>query len=151
MALIERSATIAAPIDCVYRASQDYAVRYEWDPFPERIHVVSGSPDDLKVGTQVHVASKLGMHMRVEFVQVSPPTRTAVKMIEGPWALSKFAGSWIFEALDARTTAARFRYALVTRPAWLRGVMEPVASLYFSRVVEKRLQGLKAYCERAID
>ena len=26
--------------------------------------------------------------------------------------------------------------------------MEPVAALYFSRVVEKRLLGLKAHCER---
>ena len=68
MALIERSATIAAPIAQVYRASQDYAVRYEWDPFPENIHVVSGSPDELQVGTEVLVTSKLGMRMRVAFV-----------------------------------------------------------------------------------
>lgn len=68
MASIESKVTIMAPVDFVYRVSQDYAVRYDWDPFPENISVVSGDPDALSVGTQVKVKSKLGMDMLVEFV-----------------------------------------------------------------------------------
>jgi Polyketide cyclase / dehydrase and lipid transport len=147
MALIEHATAIAAPIEMVYRISQDYAVRYDWDPFPERIAVVSGEATTLAVGTQVDIESKLGMTMRVAFVQVLPPTRTAVKMIQGPWFLAKFAGSWIFEATSPSITAARFRYTLVAQPAWLRGLVEPIAAFYFSRVVFKRLAGLKMYCE----
>lgn len=148
MAIIERRIDIAASADRVYRVSQDYAVRYEWDPFPERIEVVTGDPDRLQVGTRVLVRSKLGMRMRVEFVQVKPPGHAAVAMVEGPWFLAKFAGSWIFEATAAQRTAARFRYVVVAAPAWARWLIEPLAARYFAAVVERRLSGLKAYCER---
>ena len=148
MASIESHLTIKAPVDVVYRVSQDYSVRYDWDPFPENISVVSGDPNALSVGTQVHVKSKLGMDMIVEFVQLMPPTRAAVKMISGPWFLEKFAGSWIFQKGEADAqTEARFRYTIITKPKALRLLVEPLAALYFSRVVAKRLAGLKAYCE----
>ncbi len=148
MASVERHVTISAPVDAVYRISQDYAVRYDWDPFPENISVVSGDPEALSVGTQVMVKSKLGMDMLVEFVQVMPPTRAAVKMIKGPWFLEKFAGSWIFQVSHSGSqTEARFRYTIIARPRALRFLVEPLAALYFSRVVAKRLAGLKAYCE----
>ena len=149
MAIIESRTTINAPIEQVYRVSQDYSVRYDWDPFPENISVVAGNTDSLAVGTRVQVKSKLGMGMLVEFVQLAPPGRAAVRMVQGPWFLAKFAGSWIFQddVQDGRTDA-RFRYVIVTRPALLRVLIEPLASLYFSRVVSKRLAGLKDYCER---
>lgn len=148
MAIIERRTDIAASADRVYRVSQDYAVRYQWDPFPERIEVVSGDPDRLRVGTRVLVRSKLGMRMLVEFVQVKPPGHAAVAMVEGPWFLAKFAGSWIFEAVAPQRTAARFRYSVVAAPAGARGLIEPLAARYFASMVERRLAGLKAYCER---
>lgn len=151
MAIVESHTTIGAPIDVVYRTSQDYSIRYEWDPFPENIAVVSGEPNDLSVGTQVHIKSKLGMSMLVEFVQVMPPSRAAVKMVQGPWFLAKFAGSWIFQEVSSNATAARFRYTIIAKPALLRFLVEPMASLYFSRVVSKRLAGLKAYCERQVN
>jgi hypothetical protein len=148
MAIIESRTTINAPIEHVYRVSQDYSVRYDWDPFPENISVVAGNPDSLAVGTRVQVKSKLGMGMQVEFVQVAPPTRAAVKMVQGPWFLAKFAGAWIFKAdMAGGRTEARFRYVIVAKPALLRVLIEPLAFLYFSRVVARRLAGLKAYCE----
>lgn len=148
MANVESRVTISAPVDAVYRISQDYAVRYDWDPFPENISVVSGDPDALAVGTRVLVKSKLGMDMLVEFVQLMPPTRAAVKMIKGPWFLEKFAGSWIFqEGQSDLQTEARFRYTIIAKPRVLRLLVEPLAALYFSRVVTKRLAGLKRYCE----
>lgn len=151
MANIESRVTINAPVDFVYRVSQDYAVRYDWDPFPEKISVVSGDPNALTVGTRVRVNSKLGMGMLVEFVQVMPPTRAAVKMIAGPWFLEKFAGSWIFQDVPASAqTEARFRYTIIAKPKLLRFLVEPLAALYFSRVVSKRLAGLKAYCEKHV-
>jgi hypothetical protein len=152
MANIESRVTINAPVDFVYRTSQDYAVRYDWDPFPENISVVSGDPSALAVGTRVQVNSKLGMGMLVEFVQVMPPTRAAVKMIEGPWFLKKFAGSWNFQdALAGAQTDARFRYTIIAKPRLLRFIVEPLAALYFSRVVTRRLVGLQVYCERHHD
>jgi hypothetical protein len=151
MAIIERTADIAASVQQVYRASQDYAVRYQWDPFPERIEVVAGDPERLSIGTRVLVRSKLGMLMLVEFVQVKPPTHAAIVMIDRPWFLAKFAGSWVFEASATSRTAARFRYSIFVRPAFARWIIEPLAMRYFAGVVERRLAGLKAYCERLGD
>lgn len=150
MALIEYSLEIHAPVATVWRVSQDYAVRYDWDPFPERIDVVGGDAQALHRGTQVLVHSKLGMRMLVEFVQVSPPERAAIAMVNGPWFLSKFAGSWIFQEETSQRTIARFRYTVVTAPSWLRWLMEPAATFYFTQVVKKRLAGLKVYCERLV-
>lgn len=146
MAILEFTLEIDSPIQLVYRVSQDYAVRYEWDPFPEDIRVVKGS-DEPAPGTQVLVKSKLGASMLVEFVQVQPPSRAAVVMIRGPWYLSKFAGSWIFRERSPLRTEARFRYTITARPWLLRWFMEPLATLYFSRVIKQRLRGLKRYCE----
>ncbi len=147
MALIEQSTLIHAPIDAVYAASQDYAVRYDWDPFPDQLRVVKGSADDLAVGTQVLVRSKLGMEMLVEFVQVAPPQRAAIKMVQGPWFIARFAGSWIFEAQGPTSTKARFRYALSTRPAAVSWALDRIAASYFNATAAKRLAGLKRYCE----
>lgn len=151
MALVERHTTIAAPLALVYRVSQDYTLRHDWDPFPASIAVVAGEPGGPHIGTRVHIRSRLGMDMLVEFVQVAPPTHAAVKMIRGPWFLARFAGSWIFHEVTPGTTAARFRYTLTARPALLRFLIEPVAALYFSRVASKRLDGLRACCERLGD
>lgn len=147
MPLIEQSIDIRAPIEQVYRVSQDYAVRYEWDPFPEEIRVVKGSADPLKVGTQVLVRSRLGMEMVVEFVQVAPPQRAAIKMVRGPWFIDKFAGSWIFESQGPCLTRARFRYTLSSGLTLFAWVADRVAVVYFSRTAAKRLQGLRAFCE----
>jgi hypothetical protein len=147
MAIVEHSIEINAPIHEVYRISQDYAVRYDWDPFPDSIEVVRGASGEPQLGNQVMVKSKLGARMLVEFVQVNPPSRAAVSMISGPWYLSKFAGSWIFSELSPVRTGARFRYAIGAKPRFLRFLMEPIASLYFTSVVKKRLAGLKTYCE----
>lgn len=85
--------------------------------------------------------------MWVEFVQVLPPHRTAVRMVKGPWFLAKFAGSWILQELAPNETAVRFRYVLVVKVMPLGWLVEKVASSYFSRVVDKRLAGLRAFCE----
>lgn len=101
--------------------------------------MVSGPPGDPSVGTRVHIRSRLGMDMQAEFVQVMPPHRAAVKMVDGPWFLARFTGSWIFQEINPHATTARFRYTIVARPAVLRFVIETAAAWYFSRVVEKRL------------
>lgn len=109
--------------------------------------MMSSPSQELSVGTQVMVRSKLGMEMLVEFVQVAPPSRAAIKMVRGPRLISKFAGSWIFDAKGSHITIARFRYTIATRPAWLAWAADWVATGYFSWTAAKRLAGLKRYCE----
>ncbi len=144
--IIEHTLLIAAPIDKVYAVSQDYAVRYDWDPFPDNIQLLDGATD-IKPGVKVLVAAKSGLQMEVEFVQVCPPTRAAIVMTKGPIFLEKFAGSWIFSDLGNGRTAARFRYAIEVKKWMLPPLTVPLVRLYFNKVVNSRMQGLKNYCE----
>jgi hypothetical protein len=148
MPVVEASIEIDAPRARVYDITQDYSVRFNWDPFPDRLEIVGGGTYAAGVGIRVLVRSKIGMGMTVEFVQVDPPSRAAVTMVEGPVLLEKFAGSWIFEDLGDGRTRTRFRYLIQGRKSLLRPLINFLAVSYFRRVVRKRLEGLKRYCER---
>lgn len=149
MAIIEHSIEINAAQDVVYRISQDYNVRFDWDPFPDRLEMLDGGDYLAERGKRVYVRSKLGLSMVVEFVQVNPPSRAAIAMVSGPLFLKKFAGTWIFQPLSSECTLAKFRYALEAKPALLRPLIEALAVAYFRRTVRKRLLALKQYCEHA--
>ena len=146
MATIECETTINASPDLVYRVSQDYSVRYQWDPFPERIELLNGA-ESIEKGTKAFVVAKTGLKMEVVFVQVAPPTTATIKMTKGPFFISSFAGSWIFKAGNNGSTDARFVYSVKIKKWAFPFVSNAIASWYFSGVVKRRLSGLKAYCE----
>lgn len=146
MARVEYQIQIHAPIDLVYRVSQDYAVRYEWDPFPENISFLNGATR-IDKGVAVAVRAKNGLSMDVEFVQVMPPTTAAISMIRGPAILKAFSGSWVFRSVSASETHAKFIYSIKTSWWSLPLVSEFIACRYFRRVIKARLDGLKLYCE----
>jgi hypothetical protein len=148
MAIVEAALVIHAPREVVYSISQDYSVRAEWDPFTAHLEMADGSPWFIKSGSRVFVRSKLGSSMVVEFVHLDPPSRAAVSMVSGPRYLRKFAGSWIFDEIDQRATLVRFRYLIAARRGMFRKAMDIIAAWYFQRVVIRRLEGLKRYCER---
>ena len=83
MALVEYELIINAPQTAVYAASQDYSVRYQWDPFPEKIELLGGATE-VGIGVKTLVVAKSGLKMEVEFVQVAPPTTAAIVMTKGP-------------------------------------------------------------------
>jgi hypothetical protein len=146
MRTVAHEVVIEASPEDVYQVSQDYSVRYEWDPFPERIELMHGATA-IEEGGQVFVHARSGFTMEVEFVQVSPVT-TAIKMTKGPFFLEAFAGSWVFKPHGEYATRARFVYSIKARAWTLRPLSEPVMRWYFAAVVRRRLEGLKAYCER---
>lgn len=149
MALIEQRLDIAAERTRVYAVSQDYAVRYQWDPFPERIAFI-GALQTVQRGARVEVVARSGLRMEVEFVQVDAPQRAAIRMLKGPRLLKQFAGSWVFHDLGPQGTRAVFRYSLKVQPWALPWLLEPLAAWYFRRAVAARLQGLKNYCEQPL-
>lgn len=150
MALIERRLLIAAPRARVYDISQDYAVRYDWDPFPEKIEFI-GDLQGLQRGARVRVIARNGLRMEVQFVQLAPPKRAAIVMTQGPFFLRQFAGSWVFQQQGPGHTLAIFRYRLEISRWALPWLLEPLACWYFGRTVQARLAGLQAYCERLSD
>ena len=146
MARIEFQVTIKAPIEMVYQVSQDYSLRYEWDSFPENISLLNGAKS-IEKGTRVSVTAKNGLNMEVEFVQVMPPTTSAIKMTKGPIVLQGFSGSWVFKSISAKETNAKFIYSIKTKWWSIPLISEFIASWYFFKVIKSRLNGLKAYCE----
>ncbi|OZG72190.1 hypothetical protein BTA51_17745 [Hahella sp. CCB-MM4] len=147
MATIEYELTINAKPDLIYQVSQDYSVRYQWDPFPEKIELLDGATL-IEKGTKAFVQAKNGLKMEVVFVQVDPPTTAAIKMTKGPFFLQSFAGSWIFKPVGADSTEARFIYSIKAKKWALPFVVDKLAGWYFWRVIKSRLSGLKSYCER---
>lgn len=147
MAIIEYELTINAPPAAVYQASQDYSVRYQWDPFPEKIELLEGATE-VGIGVKTRVIAKSGLSMVVEFVQVAPPTTASIVMIKGPAFMRSFAGSWVFKPTDSNTTRAKFRYSVKTRTWAIPPISEFIAALYFKKAVVARLNGLKQFCER---
>ncbi|MDX5995014.1 SRPBCC family protein [Ectopseudomonas alcaliphila] len=147
MAIIECELTIKSPPAEVYKASQDYSVRYQWDPFPEKIELLGGATE-AGIGVKTLVIAKSGLRMEVQFVQVDPPTTAAIIMTKGPAFIKSFGGSWVFKPLSQNSTKAKFRYSIKTKAWAIPPVSEYIASLYFKKVVMARLIGLKTYCER---
>lgn len=149
MARIEYQLRIKAPIELVYEVSQDYRVRYEWDPFPENITLLHGATT-IEKGTGVAIRAKSGLSMEVEFVQLQPPNTAAIKMTKGPFVLRSFSGSWLFKSLGEGETHAKFVYSIKTKWWTIPVLSEWIASRYFSSVIRSRLDGLKNYCEARV-
>lgn len=148
MAIIEYELTINAPQAAVYEASQDYSIRYQWDPFPEKIELLGGATE-IGIGVKTLVVAKSGLTMEVEFVQVAPPTTAAIIMTKGPAFIKSFGGSWVFKTIDATSTKAKFRYSIKTKKWAIPVISEYVAAFYFKKAVIARLAGLKKYCEQS--
>jgi len=132
MSKIECEIEIACPIEKVYEVSQDYSVRYDWDPFPERIEYLDGA-NEIGIGVKVYVVAKSGISMVVEFVQVSPPGIAAIKMVEGPAILKSFAGSWRFKSLPNGNTSAVFKYTIKAKNWALPSITNLILNWYFGK------------------
>ncbi len=152
MAIVEQVTLINAPVDLVYRISQDNVVRYEWDPAPEQLSLVSsnGLPGDgqFAVGAQVQKRTGFGIEITVDYVQLTLPMSAEIKMIAGPKFLDSYSGSWMFEERSPTHTFATFRYTICAKPTLLRWPIEQIAALYLSVTAKKRLAALKDYCQK---
>ena len=147
MPIIEDSIDIKEEQEEIYHVTQDYKVRFKWDPFPDRLEMVGGGEYTPALGNQVYVRSSLHLSMVVEFVQIAPPSHMAIAMVSGPWFLKKFAGTWIINDTQSGVTKVRFRYLLQTQPACLRVLLDGIATAYFRLAIRNRLIALKKYCE----
>jgi len=147
MPTIHSTIEIAAPPDPLFRLSQDYGLRLEWDPFVRELRFLDGATEPA-VGVQVWVRAKNGLTMSVRYITVSRPGHIAMTMVQGPWLFGRFSGAWKFRELEggARTEVV-FSYNFETRPAWLRFLMTPIARARLQRDMDERLAALKRSVE----
>jgi ribosome-associated toxin RatA of RatAB toxin-antitoxin module len=147
MPTIHSTVEIAAPPDPLFRLSQDYGLRLEWDPFVRELNFLDGATEPA-VGVQVRVRAKNGHVMTVRYITVSRPGHIAMTMVEGPWMFSRFSGAWKFRELDGgKRTEVVFSYNFETRPALLRWAMTPIARRTLQRDMDERLAALKRSVE----
>ena len=147
MPTIHSTVEIAAPPDPIFRLSQDYGLRLEWDPFVRELRFLDGATEPA-VGVQVWVRAKNGRTMTVRYITVSRPGHIAMTMVAGPWMFSRFSGAWKFRELDGgRGTEVVFSYNFETRPALLRWAMTPIARRVLQRDMDERLAALKRSVE----
>jgi ribosome-associated toxin RatA of RatAB toxin-antitoxin module len=143
----EEAVVIKSDPAALFRLTQDYDRRLEWDPFLRSAKLL-GDAHHADVGVCALCVTKTGWAMETEYVSFSPPSTTAVKMTRGPWFLDRFAGSWHFDEVEPGHTRVSFRYNLQAWPRWLAWVLVPILARAFARDTRQRLQGLKDAVER---
>lgn len=146
--MIECREIIESSQEDLFDLTQDYSRRLSWDPFPESYQFLNGKAVD--VGLQLRVNAKNGHSMVVEYVSFKRPMVVAIKMLDGPWFISKFAGSWSFQKIDELQTIVIFKYNIVGAPNWAEKLLTPMVSFLFKKNSQKRLTALKHYSELKI-
>lgn len=143
----DESVVIDAEPAALFRLSQDYGRRLEWDLFLRSASLVGGARE-AGVGVRALCVSRGGWAMETEYVSFNPPRATAVKMTRGPWFLGDFVGSWRFEEVAPGRTRVGFRYNLRAWPGWLSWLLTPILARAFARDTRDRLHALKRAVEQ---
>jgi ribosome-associated toxin RatA of RatAB toxin-antitoxin module len=143
---LEEAVLIHADPISLFRLTQDYERRLEWDPFLQSANLI-GDAKEAGVGVKALCVSKGGWAMETEYVSFNPPQATAVKMTRGPWFLHRFAGSWRFEEVVPGQLRVSFTYHLEARPKWMCWLLTPILKWRFARDTRNRLRALKEAVE----
>ena len=144
---IDESVVIDADPAALFRLSQDYGRRLQWDPFLRSADLV-GDAREAGVGVRALCVSRSGWAMETEYVSFNPPRATAVTMTRGPWFLASFAGSWRLRGDRAGRTRVGFRYSLQARPRRLAGIFTPILRRAFARDTRDSAAGPEGSCRR---
>jgi ribosome-associated toxin RatA of RatAB toxin-antitoxin module len=147
MPTIHSTTEISAPPDPLFRLSQHYGLRLDWDPFIRELRFLDGATE-AAVGVQVWVRAKNGLSMTVRYITVNRPTHVAMTLVTGSLLFSRFSGAWKFRELEGgRGTEVVFSYNFETRPRLLRWAMTPIARRVLQRDMDERLAALKRSVE----
>lgn len=149
MSKIEYKLEIEAPDDILFDLTQDYGKRAAWDPFADHYEFEGGTAEAAK-GVRFTVFAKNGQKMKVEYVSYNRPRAAAIRMIEGPWFIGKFAGTWQFQRISENRTTVSFVYNVEPCKGLIGHVVKPFLIASFNRHTRKRLHALRKYCQEKL-
>lgn len=129
-------------VERAFAETHDYAKRVAWDRFIRRYEVLEDG--EIERGSRVWVRAWNGLAMTVEYEAVKEPELVAMQMVEGPWFLRKFTGSWRFEAVGGGGSRVTFRYGFVARWGWMTWPVGVVLRWEMGR----RIEALRRHLER---
>src|SRR5688572_23515398 len=109
MPTLEQSIDIRADAMALFRLTQDYDHRLDWDPFLKEARLIGGATE-AGMGVRAWCVARNGLGMETEYVSFNPPKVVAMKMTKGPMIFSNFAGSWRFQDAGDGYTKVIFRY-----------------------------------------
>ncbi|MEM8532472.1 MAG: SRPBCC family protein [Chloroflexota bacterium] len=143
---VSSSIIVTCPREAVFRLTQDYYLRKEWDPFVREIRFLDGATEPA-VGVGVWVRAWNGLTMTVEYVSYRFPSVAAIKMTKGPLFFETFGGVWRFAEVDSNSTEVTFEYGFRTRWPVLTRVLNPTIWWVFGRDIRARLAAIKRAAE----
>ncbi|CAM3503679.1 type II toxin-antitoxin system RatA family toxin [Paracidovorax anthurii] len=143
---ISLACTVARPREALFRLSQDYTRRLEWDIYLSQAHLL-GEQEAARVGAECFCKSRSGTVLVSRYITFAPPGHAAVQMVRGPWVLRSFGGTWRFRALGADRTEVRFIYHFTARPALLAWLLEPLIAAFYRRDMRRRLAAFRHWAE----
>ncbi|WP_409331848.1 SRPBCC family protein [Trujillonella humicola] len=146
MAVVEAEVVVPVAPAVAFAVSQTTGeARYRWDPFVREQHFLDGASVPGK-GVRTATRSRHGLGMVSEYVSFAPPSHVGMRMVQGPWFLSVFAGSWRFTPVPGGGTRAVWRYAFRCRPSWLAPVAERIGTAVLGRDIRRRIAGFARGC-----
>jgi ribosome-associated toxin RatA of RatAB toxin-antitoxin module len=139
MPTFERSILVRADAAALFDLMQDYERRLAWDPFLREARLVDAAAAG--IGVRAWCVDRRGRGMETEYVSFDRPHRVAVKMTRGPWIFRKFAGAWIYDAIEDGVTRVTFKYHVEARLR-LGRIGDAVLTRVFSAEMDARLRAL---------
>lgn len=146
MPRVESFVVVPVSIDLAFAVSQTTGdVRYRWDPFVAEQKLMDGAERPAK-GVRTETKSKHRLTMISQYTSYRPPTQVGMKMTEGPWFFSNFAGGWSFREVDGGTEAT-WRYTFTVRPKLLAPIADRIGVWLLGKDIDRRIAGYAKGCE----
>ena len=141
------SETIPAASHIVFDLLHDYTRRLEWDTLLQAAYLDGGAVVAGKGVTAVCVGrnSLGGIPIRSVYVSFDQPRVAAVKMVNAPAFFKSWAASIRHEDISDRESRITYRFNFVTKPRFLRFILDPIMERVFLWETRKRLRALKAF------
>ncbi len=128
----------------LFRYTQDYSNRMQWDTFLQRADLLDGAKE-AGLGVKAYCQAKSGIGLVTEYVSYRPPSVTAVKMTSSSPIFKSFQGSWTFHPLAEKESEVIFLYSFKLKFPFNLFSKKITNSL--KRNVKQRLVDLKACVE----
>jgi hypothetical protein len=143
---------INAPCRAVFDVLHDYSRRLEWDTLLSSADLLDGATQ-AGVGVRSRCVGtwRTGrIPVETEYISFEPGRIAAVRLTNHPPLFAEFSASIRHEPLGDHRSRLTYIYSITTRPALLRGVLDPLIGAALRRETRRRLQALREYVENRI-
>jgi len=149
MAYGQISEIVPASSHTTFDLLHDYTRRLEWDTLLQAAYLDGAAVADKGV-TAVCVGRRSlgGIAIRAVYVSFDRPRVAAVRMVNAPAFFKSWAASIRHENISDQESRITYRFHFVTKPRFLRFILDPIMERVFLWETRKRLRAIKAFLKR---